>query len=180
MNSCRSSGGPALFTGLASLLLFLGAGGKASPSVFRPLAPSWLAKLTGKGATGSLQIRANVQGAAVSLDGTRVGVTAHEPVAIADVAAGRHEVAVEKTGYTTAKQEFSLAAGQSLPLSLSLSSVSVNVGNTEAETTPVIVRKPPEAPEVPNETGGSRGAPARVSVVPTGTGAAAGRTLPLC
>src|SRR5260221_2194969 len=30
MNSCRSSGGPALFTGLASLLLFLGAGGKAS------------------------------------------------------------------------------------------------------------------------------------------------------
>jgi hypothetical protein len=147
---------------------------KAEPSVFRTLAPSWLAKLTGKGATGSLQIRANVQGAAVSLDGTRVGVTAREPVAIADVAAGRHEVAVEKTGYTTAKQEFSLAAGQSLPLSLSLSSVSVNVGNPAAETPPVIVRKPQEAPEVPNETGGSSGARAGFWVAVAGTAIATG------
>ncbi|HEY2730819.1 MAG TPA: PEGA domain-containing protein [Polyangia bacterium] len=147
---------------------------KAEPSVFRTLAPSWLAKLAGKGATGSLQIRANVQGAAVSLDGTRVGVTAHEPVAIADVAAGRHEVAVEKAGYTTAKQEFSLAAGQSLPLSLSLSSVSVNVGNPETETPPVIVRKPREAPEVPNETGGSSGARAGFWVAVAGTAIATG------
>jgi hypothetical protein len=147
---------------------------KAEPSVFRTLAPSWLAKLTGKGATGSLQIRANVQGAAVSLDGTRVGVTAREPVAIADVAAGRHEVAVEKTGYTTAKQEFSLAAGQSLPLSLSLSSVSVNIGNPAAETPPVIVRKPQEAPEVPNETGGSSGARAGFWVAVAGTAIATG------
>jgi hypothetical protein len=30
MNSCRSFAGPALFAGLASLLLFLGAGGTAS------------------------------------------------------------------------------------------------------------------------------------------------------
>jgi len=142
---------------------------KAEPSVFRTLAPSWLAKLTGKGAAGALQIRANVQGAAVSLDGTRVGVTGREPVAIADVAAGRHEVAVEKTGYTTAKQEFSLAAGQSLPLSLSLSSVSVNVGNPAEETPPVIVRKPREAPEVPNETGGSSGARAGFWVAVAGT-----------
>src|SRR5258708_40199321 len=96
---------------------------KAEPSVFRSLAPSWLSKLTGKGAGGSLQIRANVAGAAVALDGTRVGVTGPDPVAVAEVTPGRHEVAVEKSGYTTAKQEFSLAAGQSLPPSLSLSAV---------------------------------------------------------
>ncbi len=123
---------------------------KAEPTVFRALAPAWLSKLTGKGAGGSLQVRANVAGASVSLDGTRVGVTGPQPVAIADVAPGRHEVAVEKSGYTTAKQEFSLAAGQSLPLSLSLSSMSVDVGAPAAETPPVIVRKPEEAPEEPS------------------------------
>src|SRR5882672_9333057 len=41
---------------------------KAEPAVFRALVPSWLTKLTGKGASGGLQIRANVQGAVVSLD----------------------------------------------------------------------------------------------------------------
>src|SRR5262245_34091162 len=100
---------------------------KAEPSVYRSLAPAWLATLTGKAAGGSLSVRANVSGAAVSLDGTRVGLTSTEPVTIADVAAGRHEVAVEKSGYTTTKQEFTLAAGQSLPLSLTLSPVSVEV-----------------------------------------------------
>jgi PEGA domain len=117
---------------------------KAEPTVFRALAPAWLSKLTGKGAGGSLQVRANITGASVSLDGTRVGMTGPQPVAIADVAPGRHEVAVEKGGFTTAKQEFSLAAGQSLPLSLSLSSMSVDVGAVAAETPPFIVRKPEE------------------------------------
>ena len=50
---------------------------------------------------------------------------------INDVAPGRHEVAVEKSGYTTTKQEFTLAAGQSLPLSLALSPVSVEVPRPE-------------------------------------------------
>jgi hypothetical protein len=150
---------------------------KAEPTVFRSLAPAWLSKLTGKGAGGSLQIRANVNGAAVSLDGARVGVTGAQPVGVADVSPGRHEVAVEKTGYTTAKQEFSLAAGQSLPLSLSLSSVSVDVGAPPpSETAPVIVRKPREAPEEPSrDSGHSTTARAAfwVAVVAT-TGAVAG------
>ncbi|HVU49174.1 MAG TPA: PEGA domain-containing protein [Polyangia bacterium] len=125
---------------------------KAEPTVFHALAPAWLSKLTGKGAGGTLQVRANVQGAAVSLDGTHVGVTGPQAVAIADVAPGRHEVAVEKSGYTTAKQEFSLAAGQSLPLSLSLSSMSVDVGAAPpAETPPVIVRRPQTSEEPPRE-----------------------------
>jgi hypothetical protein len=130
---------------------------KADPTVFRSLAPAWLSKLTGKGAGGSLQVRANVPGAAVSLDGTRVGVTGPQPVTIGDVAPGRHEVSVEKSGFTTAKQEFSLASGQSLPLSLQLSSMSVDVGAAPPqETAPVIVKKPLNAPEpAPMEGGAS-------------------------
>ena len=83
-------------------------------------------------------MRANFVGAAVSLDGTRVGVTGASPVVISDVSPGKHEVSVEKSGYTTTKQEFTLAAGQSLPLTLDLSPVSVEVprpqGDAEART----------------------------------------------
>jgi hypothetical protein len=98
----------------------------ADASGLRSLAPAWLAKLSGKGG-GSIQVRSNFPGAAVSLDGTQVGTTSGNPVVINDVAPGRHEVTVEKSGYTTTKQEFTLAAGQSLPLSLTLSPVSVEV-----------------------------------------------------
>jgi hypothetical protein len=131
---------------------------RAEPLVFRSLAPAWIAKLGGKTAGGSLQIRANVTGAAVSLDGTKVGVTGTQPVVVPEVAAGRHEVSVEKSGYTNTKQEFTLAAGQSLPLALSLSPVSVEVGSAPpfAETAPVLVKRP-QSPDGPGpEGGGSR------------------------
>jgi len=104
---------------------------QADASGLRSMAPGWLAKLSGKGG-GSIQVRANFPGAAVSLDGTQVGTTGGSPVVIPDVAAGRHEVTVEKSGYTTTKQEFTLAAGQSLPLNLTLSPVSVEVPRPEA------------------------------------------------
>jgi hypothetical protein len=103
----------------------------ADASGLRSLAPGWLAKLSGKGG-GSIQVRANFPGAAVSIDGTQVGTTGGGPVVINDVAPGRHEVTVEKSGYTTTKQEFTLAAGQSLPLSLTLSPVSVEVPRPDA------------------------------------------------
>ena len=99
---------------------------RAEPSALRSMAPGWLAKLSGKGG-GALRIRSNLAGAAVSLDGTRVGTTGADPVVVSDVAPGRHEVAVEKSGYTKTKQEFTLAAGQSLPLNLTLSPVSVEI-----------------------------------------------------
>ena len=111
----------------------------------RSMAPAWLAKLSGKGG-GSIQVRANFPGAAVSLDGTQVGTTGSAAVVINDVAPGRHEVAVEKSGYTTTKQEFTLAAGQSLPLNLALSPVSVEVPRPE-----------PGGPAVGMETGGGNG-----------------------
>jgi hypothetical protein len=98
----------------------------ADPSTFRSLAPGWIAKLSGKGG-GSIQVRANFHEASVSLDGTQVGKTGTVPVVINDVAPGHHEIAVEKSGYTTTKQEFTLAAGQTLPLNLTLSPVSVEV-----------------------------------------------------
>jgi hypothetical protein len=103
---------------------------RADPSALRSLAPGWMAKLTGKGG-GSIQVRSNFAEAAVSLDGTHVGTTGSSPVVINDVAPGHHEVAVEKSGYTTTKQEFTLAAGQSLPLNLSLSPVSVEIPKPE-------------------------------------------------
>ncbi len=103
---------------------------RADASALRSLAPSWMAKLTGKGG-GSIQVRSNFPDAAVSLDGTRVGTTGAAPVVINDVAPGHHEVAIDKSGYTTTKQEFTLAAGQSLPLNLTLSPVSVEVPRPE-------------------------------------------------
>jgi hypothetical protein len=101
-------------------------GGRANATALRQLAPIWLAKLSGKG-NGTISVRANFTGAAVSLDGTRVGVTGTAPVVISDVSPGKHEVSVEKSGYTTTRQDFTLAAGQSLPLTLDLSPVSVEV-----------------------------------------------------
>jgi hypothetical protein len=103
---------------------------RADASALRSLAPGWMAKLTGKGG-GSIQVRSNFPDAAVSLDGTRVGTTGSAPVVINDVAPGHHEVAIDKSGYTTTKQEFTLAAGQSLPLNLTLSPVSVEVPRPE-------------------------------------------------
>ena len=103
-------------------------------------APSQRPALDGPGLDGQAQRQgwrgpfrsgSNLAGAAVSLDGTRVGTTGADPVVINDVAPGRHEVAVEKSGYTTTKQEFTLAAGQSLPLNLTLSPVSVEVPRPE-------------------------------------------------
>lgn len=126
----------------------------ADASALRQQASGWLAKLSGK-ENGSISIRANFPGASVSLDGTRVGVTGSSPVVVSDIAPGRHEVAVEKSGYTTTKQEFTLAAGQSLPLTLDLSPVSVEVPRPE--------RAPgaPASPE-PGEGGSSNHTLSRV------------------
>jgi len=125
----------------------------ADASGLRSLAPAWLAKLSGKGG-GSIHVRANFPGAAVSLDGTQVGTTGGSPVVINDVAPGRHEVTVEKSGYTTTKQEFTLAAGQSLPLSLTLSPVSVEVPRPDGagKATEGGGREPPSDSEGPSLT----------------------------
>jgi PEGA domain len=135
------------------------AGGRANATALRQLAPIWLAKLSGKG-SGTISVRANFPGAAVSLDGTRVGVTGTAPVVVSDVSPGKHEVAVEKSGYTTTKQEFTLAAGQSLPLTLDLSPVSVEVPKPgQAGSAP---HPPAGGGEAPGENDGGSRAGARV------------------
>src|SRR5450432_3210291 len=123
---------------------------RADASTLRQMAPAWLAKLSGKG-NGAITVRANFSGAAVSLDGTKVGVTGNDPVSVADVAPGKHEVSVERSGYTTTKQEFTLAAGQNLPLTLSLSPVSVEVPKPEAAA--VAERPRADTSESPSDSG---------------------------
>ena len=89
-------------------------------SALRSMAPGWLAKLSGKGGGSSRSARTSpAPPSAWTAHGS--GPPAPTRWSINDVAPGRHEVAVEKSGYTTTKQEFTLAAGQSLPLSLTLS-----------------------------------------------------------
>ncbi len=94
----------------------------------RALAGRWLGKLTGRSmGAGSLQVRVNIPGAAVALDGHPVGVSGEQPLVLAEVTPGKHEVSVEKSGYSTSKQEFTLAAGQTLPLTVSLSALAPTV-----------------------------------------------------
>jgi hypothetical protein len=103
---------------------------RAEATDFRALAQQWVAKLTGQPETGAgagggtLQIRSNVSGAAVSLDGNPVGVTAREPLSVAGVAPGQHELMAQKAGYETRTQQFTMGNGQSLPLSLTLAAAS--------------------------------------------------------
>jgi PEGA domain len=80
----------------------------------------WLAKLLGRPAdAGTIQVTSNVFGAIVALDGVAVGATADQPLIIPDVAPGSHELVVTKAGLSPAKQQFILAAGQTVPVSLS-------------------------------------------------------------
>ena len=89
----------------------------------------WFAKLTGRPMnTGTVQITANISGATISLDGIPAGSTGEQPLTISDVAPGKHELLVEKAGHAPAKQEFTLAAGQTVPVNLSLHRTSEGTG----------------------------------------------------
>src|SRR6185295_4347581 len=111
------------------------------PNGFRALAPRWLSRLTGRGggagaaSGGVLQITSNVDGATVTLDGNPVGVTsAQQPLAVSDVAAGKHEIVVQKPGYEPHSQQFTMGSGQALPLSLTLSAAESPAGATTPAT----------------------------------------------
>jgi hypothetical protein len=145
---------------------------RTDANALRQQAATWLAKLRGDG-NGSISVRANFPGAAVSLDGTKVGVTGSSPVVVSDIAPGPHEVAVEKSGYTTTKQEFTLAAGQSLPLTLDLSPVSVEVPRPARQAGP-LERGPIEPAE---DGGGHTLSKVGFWVAVAGTAASAGLAL---
>jgi hypothetical protein len=100
---------------------------KADAAALRAQASQWLARLNGKAggsATGAggatLVIRANVAGATITLDGTEAGLTTKKGLTLADIAPGKHELTAEKAGYGRISQQFSVAASQSLPLTLAL------------------------------------------------------------
>lgn len=81
----------------------------------------WFAKLTGRPMNvGAVQITANVYGAVVSLDGVPVGATGELPLTISDLATGKHDLVVEKTGHLPTKEQFTVAAGQTVPFNLTL------------------------------------------------------------
>jgi TolB-like protein len=117
---------------------------RADATSVRPLTAKWITRLAGRSSTGSLAVRANVGGASVSLDGVVVGTTGDKPLAISDVAPGKHEVAVEKSGFTKTRQEFTLGSGQSLPLSLSLSPLSLGAADN---ADPVVITQPGDEPD---------------------------------
>jgi TolB-like protein len=115
-------------------------GKRAEPATFQQRSSRWVSKLTGRETTGSVQLRASVAGAALTLDGVAVGLTDAQPVTIPDIAPGKHEIAAEKQGYAPSRQTFTLSVGQSLPLSLVLTPVAPGM---PAAVTPVVVRRDP-------------------------------------
>ncbi|HVR64813.1 MAG TPA: PEGA domain-containing protein, partial [Polyangia bacterium] len=112
---------------------------RAEPTAFAARTSRWIAKLTGRETTGSVSVRANVTGAAITLDGVAVGLTDSLPVTVADVVPGHHQLVAEKQGYAPAKQDFTLAAGEILPLGIALAPVAAS---SVLPPEPVIVRQP--------------------------------------
>src|SRR3569832_2038356 len=81
----------------------------------------WFAKLTGHPTNaGTILVSANAMGAVVTLDGVPAGVTADKPLAIAVVKPGKHELVLTKGGNAPARQELTVAAGQTLTINLAL------------------------------------------------------------
>jgi hypothetical protein len=115
----------------------------ADPAGVKGAAGRWFAKLTGKPVNaGTVQVSSNVFGAKVFLDGTHVGITSEQPIAVPDVAPGRHEISAERAGYATAKQQFLVAAGATAAVQLTMQS-----GAAPAPTAAGVAAKP--APPVP-------------------------------
>lgn len=81
----------------------------------------WFAKLTGRTMTGgTVQVTSNVPGAAVSVDGVPVGATGELPLAVPDVAPGKRELMISKVGHVPVKQQVTVVAGQTVPVSITL------------------------------------------------------------
>ena len=80
----------------------------------------WFSKLRGRPTeVGTLHVSSNVPGAIISLDGVPMGaVSVEQPFVMAEVAPGRHVIALDKAGQTSISQAVSLRAGESRDLKL--------------------------------------------------------------
>jgi len=95
--------------------------GQTDAEGIRAAVARWFAKLTGHPTNaGTILVSANAMGAVVTLDGVPAGVTADKPLAIADVKPGKHELVLTKGGNAPARQELTVAAGQTLTVNLAL------------------------------------------------------------
>gem|GEM_PF-805348 len=132
----------------------------------------WLAKLTGRPVdAGTIQVTSNVYGALVALDGVQVGATGEQPLTIADVAPGKHELSLAKPGYAPGKQQFLVAPGQTVPINLSLASVAEAVVVSPPPLSPVTPPPPPLAQTLSPDGYPLGGAPTKGSRSSDGLGA---------
>ena len=95
--------------------------GQADASGVRSASGRWFAKLTGRPVdAGTIQVSAKLYGAIVKLDGVPVGATTEQPLLLAEVKPGRHEILATKPGNAPARQQFLVAAGQTVAVNLTL------------------------------------------------------------
>jgi hypothetical protein len=78
----------------------------------RALAIRWFATLSGIKIGGALQISTNVSGAEVWLDEKPVGSIADRPLSLQQLAAGVHQVRIEKSGYRHFVTRVRVSAGE--------------------------------------------------------------------
>jgi hypothetical protein len=93
---------------------------QASGPALRGPVQKWFATLTGQGGAGTVRIRGDVIGAAVSLDGTPSGLIGTDDLVLAGVTPGKHEVVVTKPGYEAVRKDVIVAAGDTAHLDVSL------------------------------------------------------------
>jgi len=94
---------------------------QADAAGVRAAAGRWFSKLTGHPLNaGTLLIAANPFGATLALDGIPVGVSAEQPLTLSEVRPGNHEVVATKGGFSPARQQFMVAAGQTVAVNLTL------------------------------------------------------------
>jgi len=118
--------------------------GQSDAAGIRNFAGRWFAKLTGHPLNaGTIQVSANLYGAVVTLDGVPVGATTEQPLVIAEVKPGRHEVVATKAGSAPARQQFLVANGQTVAVNLTLHADAGSAGSSPSES----ASKPPNHPD---------------------------------
>jgi hypothetical protein len=93
---------------------------QATGPALRGPVQKWFATLTGQGGAGTVRIRGDVIGAAVSLDGTPSGLIGTDDLVLAGVTPGKHDVVVTKPGYEAVHKEVIVAAGDIAHLDVNL------------------------------------------------------------
>ena len=95
---------------------------RSSGPALKATVAKWFSKLRGRPTeVGTLRVSSTVPGAIISLDGVPMGAASGEqPFVLAEVAPGRHVVALDKAGQASISQAVSLRAGESRDLKLGL------------------------------------------------------------